>query len=250
MRLNIQKILPAALLLFSVQAHADDRDMKMALLFDRPLATKTVLATSDAQEGNELRCTYYRDFLIREKGTDTPTPDAAVIIALPKPAAQPPCKTATGAKLPLATANFSLIGRKSGYLMFEATDPNGAIPFMIIDAATGKTIYTDSMVEDQMRSVTLDNGVLHLKYTHGMNGSCSLASGDKTCWDKLVADKTIPPELARSPLPTQACQDSYRREKTPADDPSVVTFDVDMTLDQSGKVEVISRGKPGCNPMP
>jgi hypothetical protein len=248
-RLNIRRMLPAALLLCSMQAHADDRDMKLAALFDRPLATRTVLAMSDANEGNELRCTYYRDFLIREKGTDTPAPGAAVVIAVTK-AAQPPCKTASGVKIPLATANFSLVGRKGGYLMFQATDPNGAVPFMVIDAATGKTIYTDSMVEDLMRSVTLANGVLHLTYTHGMNGSCSLVSGGKTCWDKLVADEVVPPELAGSPLPTEACVVSYRDNKSPPDDPSVVTFDVDMTLDLSGKAEVISRGKAGCNPMP
>ena len=250
MRLKLRRLLPAAFLLCAMQAHADDRDMKMAALFDRPLATRTVPAMSDAEEGNELRCTYYRDFLIREKGTDTPAPDAAVIIAVTKAAAQPPCKTASGAEIKLATANFSLVGRKGGYLMFQATDPNGAVPFMVIDAATGKTIYTDGMVEDLMRSVTLANGVLHLKYTRGMNGSCSLVSGGKTCWDKLVADGVVPPELAQSPLPTQACLVSYRREKAPADDPSVVTFDVDMTLDLSGKAEMISRGKVGCNPMP
>ena len=192
MRLNFRTMLPAAFLLCSMQAHADDRDMKLAPLFDRPLATcRTVLAMSDAEEGNELRCTYYRDFLIREKGTDTPAPDAAVIIAVTKPA-QPPCKTATGAQIPLATANFSLVGRKGGYLVFQATDPNGAVPFIVIDAATGKTIYIDGMVEDQMHSVTLANGVLHLKYTRGKNGSCSLASGGKTCWDKLVADGVVP----------------------------------------------------------
>jgi len=243
-------MLPAAVLLLSMQARADDQDAKMAALFDRPLATQTVLAMSDAEEGNELRCTYFRDFLIREKGTDTPAPAAAVIIAVAKAAARPPCKTASGAEIPLKTENYSLVGRKGGYLVFQATDPNGSVPFMVIDAATGKTIYTDGMVEDLIHAVTLANGILHLKYMRGMNGACSLLSDGKTCWDKLVADGTVPPELAQAPLPTQACQVTYRKDKAPNDDPSVVTFEVDMTLDIAGKVQVISRGKVGCNPMP
>jgi hypothetical protein len=239
-------MLPAAVLLLSMQARADDQDAKMAALFDRPLATQTVPATSD----DELRCTYYSDFLIREKGTDSPAPDAAVIVPVTKALARPPCKTATGAEIPLKTENYSLVGRKGGYLVFQATDPNGAVPFMVIDAATGKTIFTDGMVEGQIRSVALADGVLHLKYTRGMNGSCSLVSGGKSCWDKLVADGTVPREMAQTPLPVKACIMAYRRDKAPADDPSIVFFDVDMTLDLAGKAEVISRGKPSCSPMP
>ena len=249
-RLKPAIILPAVALLYSMQAHADDRDMKMAALFDRPVATNTVLAMSDAEEGNELRCTYFRDFLIREKGTDTPAPGAAVIIPITKAGPRPPCKTASGAEIQLKTENFSLVGRKGGYLVFQATDPNGSVPFLVIDAATGKTIFSDGMVEDLMRSVTLANGTLHLKYTRGANGSCSLVSQGKTCWDQMLAEGIVPPELAQAPLPTQACTISYRKDKAPPDDPSVVTFDVDMTVDLAGKVEVISRGKVGCNPMP
>jgi hypothetical protein len=243
-------LLTAVLLLCAAQARADDRDMALARMFDKPLATQTVLAKSDAEEGNELRCTYYPDFLIREKGTDVPTPAAAVIVPLTKTAARPPCKTANGATIPLKTENYSLVGRKGGYLVFQATDPNGAVPFIVIDAASGKTIYTDSMVEDRMQAVTLTNGVLHLKYTRGANGSCSLMSGAQACWAKLVAEGTVPAELAQTPLSSQACTVAYRHEKAPADDPSIVAFDVDMTLDQAGKAEVISRGKPSCSPMP
>jgi hypothetical protein len=173
-----------------------------------------------------------------------------VIIPVTKAVPRPPCKTASGAEIALKTENFSLVGRKGGYLVFQATDPNGSVPFMVIDAATGKTIYTDGMVEDMIHSVTLANGVLHLKYTRGMNGSCSLVSQGKTCWDQMVTEGIVPPELAQAPLPTRACQVSYRSDKAPPDDPSVVTFEVDMTLDLSGTVTVISRGKVGCNPMP
>lgn len=243
-------VLAAALLLCSMKAHADDRDMAMARLFDKPLATQTVLAKSDAEEGNELRCTYYQDFLIREKGTDVPTPAAAVIVPLAKAGARPPCKTANGATIPLKTENHSLVGRKGGYIIFQATDPNGAVPFIVVDAASGKTIYTDSMVEDRMQAVTLTNGILHLKYTRGANGSCSLMSGAQTCWTKLVAEGTVPAEMASTPPASQACTTAYRHEKAPADDPSIVSFDVDMTLNSSGKAEVISRGKPACSPMP
>jgi hypothetical protein len=241
-------ILSAAFMLCATQVHADDQDSRTANLFDKPLATQTVPATSDAEEGNELRCTYYKDFLIREKGTDTPAPAAAVLI--PIKAARPPCKTANGSDIPLPTENFSLLGRKSDFLLFQATDPNGAVPFLVINATSGKTIFTDGMVEDQMTAVTLANGVLHLRYTRGANASCSLLSDGKTCWDKMVADGTIPAELAQAPLPTQACTESYRNDKAPSDDPSVVTFAMDMTLDRAGKVSVISRGKVGCAPMP
>ncbi len=56
--------------------------------------------------------------------------------------------------------------------------------------------------------------------------------------------------MVQTPLPAAACTAAYRNDKAPADDPSIVTFDTDMTLDLFGRAVVISRGKVGCAPMP
>ena len=233
----------ATCLLLMNAAHADTSTG----LFDPPASTQTIPPSGRV---NQITCVYYSDIMIRTVGTDTPAPDAATLIPIAN-GEQRRCATArVPGEIATKTAAFSLFGRKGGYLLFGATDPNGASGIMVLNAATGKTIYSDSMMGDSLKTVDLEAGALHIAFTRGINTTCSLLKDARACWAKLAADGSIPRAISQLPPPVQACSAAYTRDKIQADDPSIITYDVDMTVSLTGKTEVRSRGALGCYPMP
>jgi hypothetical protein len=150
----------------------------------------------------------------------------------------------------LKSANHSFVGRKGPFLLFSETDANGATGFILLDAAIGKIIYTDSMDGEMIKAVSLEGDLLRLRFTRGANGSCSLVKDTDSCWAKMAKEGTIPKALAGRSPPVQACVSAYQKYNTPPNDPSIVTYDVEMTLSTAGKINVISRGAVGCTPLP
>lgn len=228
---------------------ADAREApREARLFEHPLSVKRIPPKSETDAGGEVICTYYPDLMIRKSGTDSPEPDAATIVT----GAHPSCTAGQpGGGVALPTQGYSLVGRKGLFVVFSATDPNGAVTFMVLDARSGRVIYQDGTAATRgFHAVGLEAGALRLRYTRGLNASCSIANDPTGCWAKLVADGKIPPEMARAVPPAQRCAASYKALRAPPDDPSVIVYDVDMTIDAEGKTQVLSRGAVGCEPVP
>ena len=244
-------LLLAGALLCPPPLHAERSLGAEAALFDRPLAVKTVPPKSANDETGELICTYYRDVMVRETGTDSPAPGPAAIIPVPDAARRPACNAAHAAQeIPLKTEQYYLLGRKGPFLFFDEADPNGAERFMILDASTGRTLYADGRTFEGVKSVALEAGALHIRFIRAFNGSCSVSQDAPGCWPKLVQEGKIPAQLAQSAPPVHACTASYAREKAPADDPSVISYGIDMTVDRAGDTKIHSFGSLGCEPMP
>ena len=149
----------------------------------------------------------------------------------------------------LKTEGYSYVGRKEHFLLFSATDANGAVPFMLLDAGGGKVIFEDATPPDHgIDTVALDNGTLHLSYTRAINASCSLLQDAASCWSSLVADGKIAKGLAQPAR--DVCAAAYKQEQAPVDDPSIVSYAVDTTVDASGQVRTTAHGAIGCAPMP
>lgn len=214
---------------------------------DRPLATKVVKAKGDA---GQITCTYYADLMVRETGTDSPDPDNATLARIAKSATRPACNaTAPAGAVTVKTEGYGLEGRRGAFLIWDATDPNGAIDFLVINPA-GKLLFEDGLSPTLglSRSATLESGRLRLKYTRGYNADCSIVENPKGCWAHLVAGGKVPktmPALASAPT---SCLAAYR--KTERSDPSVVTYLVDLTVDPAGKTQVLSFGPVSCQPQP
>lgn len=243
-----------AVMLFSPTAvRAEDDFSRWATLFDQPTAIRRVPTKLNSDPLGELRCTYYSDLMVRETGTDSPGPGPASIIPIsPSSDRQPACDGSRSTReASLKTAYFSLVGRKGRFLVFSATNPNGAAPFVIMDAGSGRLIYSDGTMGEGFRSAALEgDGALRLRFTRGVNGSCSIIK-DAACWARMAREGKIPRAVAQSPPPVQACVAGYGKDNTtPADDPSIVAYDVDMTLDRTGRVQVNARGAVECYPMP
>ncbi len=237
-----------ALIVVAVASLVQPMPARAADLFDPAVARQTVPAKSGADSVAESRCTWYPDLMVRETGTDTPAPAAASVI----PGARPLCTRAhVAGQVALDTANYSMLGRKGRFLFFGATDPNGAVPFKILDAASGRIIYADGTAADRgFASVQIENGGLRLKYTRGLNATCSIMQDAAACWSRLIAEGKIPRAMARTPPSPQACAASYKDMKASVDDPSIITYDVEITVNAAGKTAVLSRGAPACGAMP
>jgi hypothetical protein len=231
--------------------HAEDSVSREAALFDRPLTIERLSPRSASDAAGEILCTYYPDFLVRETATDSPAPGPAALIPLADGGRRPACNAARSAReMRLETADYFLLGRKGPFLVFVAADPSGAVPFTVLDAASGRVIYRDGEQDDGMQLVRLESGRLHLRFTRAFNAACSLLKDGPGCWARLAREGGIPPQLARTPPPVPACAAGYGKGNDPADAPSLITYEVDMTLDRSGKAEFRSFGPVGCDPMP
>ena len=247
---------PAVLVALSLATagHARDAGDRETALFDHPARVQTVKATSADDPIGEITCTTYAELMIRETGTDTPDPGAASLIRIPAGAKRPACGHAAAPRsIPLKTEGQSLLGRKGGFLVFGDTDPNGAVSFQVLAASDGRQIFTDAKTDKGFTAVSLKDGALHLVYRRGFNASCSMVKDPATCWASLVQQGAIPPEMAKSPPAATACAAAYAKDQpraAPADDPSIITYNLDMTVDASGKVKVSSRGAAACEPMP
>jgi hypothetical protein len=247
---------PAVLVAMGLATAGQARDAggREAALFEHPARVQTVKAKSADDPTGEITCTTYADLMIRETGTDTPDPGAASLVRIAAGAKRPVCgRTPPPGSAPLKTEGQSLLGRKGGFLVFGDTDPNGAVSFQVLAASNGRRIFTDAKTDNGFTAVGLKDGALHLVYRRGFNASCSLVKNAASCWVSLVRQGAIPPEMAKSPPAAKACAAAYAKDQprpAPADDPSIVTYALDITLDASGKVKVNSHGAAACEPMP
>jgi hypothetical protein len=218
-----------------------------ARLFDPPAAVKTLPPKSSDDLVGEITCTYYAGLMVRESGTDTPDPGAATVLHVS--GARPVCgRSASAIAIAMKTEGYSLLGQKGPFLVFDATDPNGAVDFLVVDPRTGATLFEDGKSEGGLTSVSLRGGVLRLRYTRGLNAPCSIVQGGAACWAKLAHDGSIPAAMGKTAPPVQACKAAYR--KTPADDPSIILYPVETTIDGAGKSQVTVRGPISCEPTP
>lgn len=234
----------------ALAAHARSRE---ARLFDRPAAVKTLAPKSADDPVGQITCTYYAGLMVRETGTDTPDPGDATMVPYPASAPRPACGRSAppGAKA-MKTEGYSLLGRKGPYLVFDATDPNGAVAFVVIAAGTGATLFEDGKSDHGLRTVSLVEGALRLTYTRGLNAPCSVLKDRASCWASLAHAGAIPATLGRAPPPIRACAAAYRKgpRPAPADDPSIILYAVATTIDGSGKANVTVSGPVACEPMP
>ena len=191
--------------------------------------------------------------MVRETGTDSPSPGAATIVPVPDASRRPLCNAAHAAReVSLKTKYYGLLGRKGPFLFFAEADPNGAVGFLILTATTGRVIYNDGVSAEYdcaLQSAALEDGALHIRFTRVFNGSCSIAKDGAKCWARMAQEGKIPRSLAQSPPPVPACAAAYRKQQLPPDDPdpSIIYYDVDMTVDPSAGRRSMRAGLSGVN---
>ncbi|CAO4195173.1 hypothetical protein [Methylorubrum extorquens] len=215
-----------------------------AARFDPPAKVETA---TDA-EGREITCTFYPDLVIRESETGTPEPGDAALIPI---RGGPPvaCRAAPGASARrLETGGQRFIGRADGFLVFEDASTNGTMPFAVIDAGTGRRLFTDTTTYDGIDSFAAEGATLRLSFRRGVQAPCSIPRGGAACWARIVREDKLPAPVAALPVPAKACAQAYRAGKAPKDTPSIVSFPVRLVW--TGRLAVEADGPVRCLPTP
>ncbi len=218
-----------------------------ANLFDKPIAVRQVPPQPNG-DPVEIHCTSYSDFMVRERRDGPSSEDAAIVRG-----ANAACsaRKVTG-ETTLKTSDKYLVGRKGPFLIFSEMDPHGAVPFVIVDAKSGRTIFTDATVGNpDFQGAALEKGVLRLRYRRGFNAPCSILQDAKGCWAKLVAAGMIPAAMAREVPSPRICDAAYKAMSgAPADAQSIVSYEVDMRVTAKGTTQFLSRGAVHCGIVP
>jgi hypothetical protein len=219
-------------------------------LFDTPVRTQEIsLAGRPGWDPDaKLICYYYPTFMVKEFNSGTPDGDRAIVIAPVVSTTPKSCRleSIVGEHRFIA-AWMTYEGAKGNFLVMTAADPNGAELFAIFDRRTRRPVYTDSSYGD-LTYIADERGALHLRYIRGLNTTCSLLKDGQACWDKTAKTTNLPAIVASAPPPVAACQATYHQ--VPVDDPSIITYTVDILVPMHGKAQVLSQGALGCQPMP
>lgn len=215
-----------------------------AARFDPPGKVET---TTDVA-AKQITCTIYADLVVRESDTDTPDPEDATLVPLSGRAA-PDCAAAPGPKaVKLATGGQRFLGRQAGFLVFEQASTNGTMPFAVLDAATGRTLFEDATTYEGVDSVAVDGATLQLAFRRGVQGACSIPKQGAACWARIVRETKMPASVAALPAPVEACAAAYRADKAPRDADSIVFFPVRLAW--TGSLAVAASGPVQCRPTP
>ena len=220
---------------------------KTTWLPDPPVRTQTV---RDA-ERDDVTCTYYPDFILRQTQTNTSSPGKTT---LARTAASPACLAGAGRSL--ATAGFNFIGRKGPRLVFEEADANGATGFAIFDARNGRRIFSDASLGaisqgSALRDFASTSDLLSLSYRRALNISCSILAKPATCWRAITRSRrdAVPPSIRNLDPPVQACRASYSLGGVDRSDPSVISYEVKVVVTRRG-TRIQASGPIGCSPLP
>ena len=209
-------------------------------VFDKPIGADPL--------NRPQRCTYYADLTVRETGTDSPGTGPTYLM----PAAADPkhtsCPKSGGRKIDQEGRDFA--GRKGDFLVFVPSDANGMETLEVRSLKDGVKLYDDMMVPGAFKSALVSGDQLRLVYTRGYAAACSLLQSSAECWAKMMKDGKFSRAIAQQPPPVKACQVAYANSpgKDPPSNTSVLTYDVDVTIEPGKKGVVNSRGALGCMP--
>jgi hypothetical protein len=251
MRINLGLWLCAALMVAAMPAVAQP-----APDFDQPVKTVTV-STSYM---SSVTCIYYRDVMIQTLSADLAAPGAGAFI-LPdhKANALIPCQVVTQLQAGIISVSSQgseivFIGRKGRFLILGFSGPAG---IQIFDVTSGRSLFEDGLY-GSVGAVTLKNGVLRMRYSRAVGAQCSLVTDNAGCWAKIVASGALPHGVFVWPPPSEICRKSYSRafdqiygaarsDNYNYDYPSVVSYAVDLTLDDAGHAVRRPAGPLQCN---
>lgn len=200
-------------------------------------------------------CVYYRDVMIQTGGVDLPELASATILPNHDASALGPCRFDMEWPDTIIVRSpgydMALIGRKGRFLVFGFSDPPG---IQIFDVTTGRALFEDG-IYGSVTTVTLSQGVLHMRYNRAVGAKCSLVTDNAGCWARILASGALPRNVDVRPPTSEVCRKSYDKafyniygtiDPRRYDYPSVVSYAVDLTLDGAGHATMRASGPLSC----
>lgn len=240
-RPDVRLLVATALLLGALPARAAP--------YERPLGVQRVVPEDRHDPVGEQRCTYYRDWMVRESGVDTPGPGPAELVVLTGAAPAAGCAAAPAARV-LDTVGFSFLGRRGEYLVFTATDPNGAVDFRVLDGRDGARVFADASAPGSPPSADRLPAGLRLRYRRALNAPCSLVAAGETCWQTLLDSGRIPADLKDARPSITTCREGYAYPGVTPDSPTLVMYPVTVMAGGGAPPRVTRTGRVRCGVVP
>lgn len=156
---------------------------------------------------DKLTCFYYDQFMVKQIDLSEKGADQLSIIPFTTHAKLPACqkKNVAGEMIvdPKVWSGY-FKGVKSHYVFFDGDDGwNGATPFAIFDARTGKKIFDDASM-GEIKFIQ-NSTTVGLTYRRAYQAPCSVVVDGKKCWEKIMQATGI--RDARAP----DCAAAYRK---------------------------------------
>lgn len=223
--------------------------------FDKPVRRQRVelgKAANALSDRNRVTCYYFPKFMVKE--VDLGEEGAERLGILPvAPQSTGKCVRARGKEeivIPAEQWSGYFMGVKNGYVFFSGDDLwNGATPFAIFDAATGKKLFEDSAKADI--AFATSGQTVAMRYLRVVSDDCFILK-DAACWQRMAAkygldNATVPDcrkgydasaeEMAKGRCtaqraPLAACLKKERplALKQALDSPSVISYPVEVEL--------------------
>lgn len=223
--------------------------------FDKPVRKQRVelgKAANALSDRNRVTCYYFPKFMVKE--VDLGEEGAERLGILPvTPQSRGKCVRARGKEeivIPAEQWSGYFMGVKNSYVFFSGDDLwNGATPFAIFDAATGKKLFEDSAKADV--AFATNGQTVSMRYLRVVSDDCFILK-DAACWQRMAAkyglDAAAVPdcrkgydvsaeEMAKGRCtaqraPLTACLKKERplALKQALDSPSVISYPVEVEL--------------------
>ena len=212
--------------------------------FDKPVSTKK----SAAADGRETICTDYGDHAVIETH-DGPTSEPAVLVS-GDGARCGAAAAKTGRKLD--TAGLALEGRVGPVLLFTQMDGHGAVDFVAIAVTDGRVVLKEALVgSPSFRSTQVRrDGSVILTYRRGVNAPCSLQQNAAKCWARMVAEGSVPADMAKQAPQASACTKAYAAMSAPRDAPSIAEWNQETIIEYEGAVTSRATSAVACGVQP
>jgi hypothetical protein len=240
--------------------------------FEKAADTRTVkLGPADTQppSDKEVRCFYFSRLMVKELD-EQDIGDTEISYDITGPGQTVPdcaAKPIPGERKLEVEESYFLGVAADKLFLIDADGANGTIGFRVYEPQSSRELFQDTIkLDSRLREVTENTGKLHLSYTRAVTGSCSVITGGETCWRaitrKMQMPESPPPdcrggyEAALRRAAEEACRDEggdkaqcvdrETKERSTGWDaaPSVVSYDVDVTISSKDEAARAYRGGP------
>ena len=224
--------------------------------FDKPVRKQRVnLRRTPDQTTDRARvtCYFFPNFMVKEVDMGEVGAERLGIVPV-KPQSTGKCVRARDKEevvIPAEQWSGYFMGVKNGYVFFSGDDLwNGATPFAIFDASTGKKLFEDSAAKE-ISFVTRPDQAIAMRYLRVVSDDCFILK-DAGCWQRMAAkyglDNTAAPDCGkgyeasaesmakgrctaqRAPLATCPKKERPLALKQALDSPSVISYPVEVEL--------------------
>jgi len=240
--------------------------------FEKAAETKNVKlgpADTTPPSEKEVRCFYFSKLMVKELD-ERDIGDTEISYNIGGPGQSiPDCsaKPIPGErKLQVEESYFWGVAADTLFLI-DADGANRTIGFRMYEPQSSRELFRDTVkLDSRLRGITADKGEFHLSYTRAVTGTCSIVTGGETCWratsQKMQMPESSPPncrggyDAALRRAAEEACSDQrgdkaaclQRESKERSTDwdasPSVISYDVDVTINAKDEVARKFTGGP------